>query len=407
MTQTRQVEELHGLYGTFTVSERVLQQIWLRQDFGYGDLRTASGKALEIIDSGSWNHGGGPDFKDASVRIGGELQTGDIEVHFKESDWELHGHNFNSGFDKVILHVVLHKTKRAERFSGGVKTKAGKALETFYLMPKLDCDLESYAETVALREMAAVDDMEWANAYMGLSEADRRAVLKDASRRRWHHKVRYAAKRLKSEGWSAACHQYLLEVLGYSQNRAPMSRIAQRYPLGLWETVAVGADEAYDSEKGYWACGGQRRANHPRRRLEDYTRFVSSKRNWPSALREELSSWPEVASRGSTSGFRRRTQLKDRQCRIHQAQFLKLAGKSRCNSAMVDAFLPLAQAEGLLESFGYWWHWPPGDWPDGQRSFLKQAGLCDRANLMCNGLAQGVLGLFLAGGWGSDCIDLP
>ena len=68
--------------------------------------------------------------------------------------------------------------------------------------------------------------------------------------------------------------------------------------------------------------------------------------------------------------------------------------------------MPLAQADGLLEAFGYWWHWPPGDRPDGQRSFLKQAGLCDRANPICNGLVQGVLELFVRGGTCSDCIDL-
>lgn len=406
MKQSRQVEELQGLYGTFTVPERVLQLIWLRQDFGGDDLRTTSGKTLEVVNPGILNHGGGPDFKSASLRIDGELRVGDIEIHFNEMDWPLHGHDSNPDFNSVILHVVLYEPKRSGRFFEGVKTREGKVLEAFCLLPHLDCDLESYAEAAALREMEAIDDLDWVNAYMGYPEGKRRAVLEAAGRRRWQQKVAYAGKRLKTEGWSAACHQYLLEALGYCGNRAPMSRIAQRYPLGSWEAKAVTAEKAYDSEKGNWARGGQRPANHPRRRLEDYARFVAIKSAWPKALREELSTWPETDEGSATSIFRRQIQLSDRQDRIHKTQLLKLAGVTRCNSVIVDAFLPLAQADGLLEAFGYWWHWPPGDRPDGQRSFLKQAGLCDRANPICNGLVQGVLELFVRGGTCSDCIDL-
>ncbi len=406
MTQARHLEELQGLYGTFTVSERVLQQIWLRQDFGGDDLRTASGKALEILNPGNWNHGGGPDFKDASIRINGELRVGDIEVHFNAVDWRLHGHDSNPDFNSVILHVVLHEPKPLGRFSKGVKTEEGRPLEAFCLLPQLDRDLESYAEAAALREMESVEDLEWVNVYMGLPEEKRRAVLEAAGRLRWQQKVAYAGKRLKTEGWSAACHQYLLEVLGYSRNRAPMSRIALRYPLESWEARAVDAGKAYDSEKASWACGGQRPANNPRRRLEDYSRFVAMKLGWPKTLREELTNWPRIEAGSSTSLFRRRTQLAFRQQRIHEALLLKLAGVSRCNSAVVDAFLPLAQADGVLEAFGYWWHWPPGDRPDAQISFLRQAGLCNRRNPICNGLVQGVLELFVRGDWSSDCIDL-
>lgn len=406
MSETRQVEELHGLYGAFTMSERVLQQIWLRQDFECLDLRTASGEALEIVDPGSWNHGGGPDFLNAVLRIAGELRTGDVEVHFYETDWQAHGHDLNSNFNKVVLHVVLFELRSLDRDIKPVKTEAGQVLETFYLMPKLHCDLESYAEAAALREMETVDHLEWVNAFMALDEATRRAILQRAGQQRWKQKVIYAKQRLESAGWRKACHSYLLEVLGYARNRLPMARIADRYPLELWESGAVAVEAAHASELGNWARGGQRPANNPRRRLMDYMDLVQAVPDWPGKLRTALQGLPGVTEEASTAAFRRRVGMPTLQAEFHDNQLRKVAGLTRCNTAMVDAFLPMAQAEGLLDSFWYWWHWPAGDRPDRQHQFLKKVGLCNRSNPLCNGWVQGVLQLFIEGGWQGDCIDL-
>ena len=64
---TNHVEEIQGLYGPFTLTERVVQKIWLRQDFATARLLTVSGKTLEVKDPGSWNLQEGPDFKEASL----------------------------------------------------------------------------------------------------------------------------------------------------------------------------------------------------------------------------------------------------------------------------------------------------------------------------------------------------
>jgi hypothetical protein len=407
MSKTRQVEELHGLYGPFTMSERILQQIWLRQDFDCLDLRTASGNSLEILDPGSWNHGGGPDFMGAVLRVAGELRAGDVEVHFYETDWQAHGHDHNSSFNNVMLHVVLYEPRLLSRDTRAVKTEADKPLETFYLMPRLHCDLESYVEVTALREMEAVDHLEWVNAFMAMDSAKRRAILERAGRQRWKQKVGYAKQRLQSAGWREACHACLLEVLGYARNRLPMVRIADRYPLELWESGGVEAEAVYAAEREHWARGGQRPANNPRRRLRDYLGLVQARRNWPEKLRTALQGLPAVAGEGATSIFRRRVGMSSLQEEFHHHLLGKVAGLSRCNTAMVDAFLPLAQAGDLLDSFWYWWHWPAGDRPDRQYQFLKKAGLCNKSNPLCNGWVQGVLQLFIEGGWRGDCIDLP
>ena len=87
--QVGEVQEIQGLYGAFTLTERVLQKIWLRQDFSTENLRTACGRSVEVVDPGRWNLLGGPDFKDARLCIDGRQVDGDVEVHFASSDVEL------------------------------------------------------------------------------------------------------------------------------------------------------------------------------------------------------------------------------------------------------------------------------------------------------------------------------
>lgn len=58
----RQVFEIQGLYGSYSVPESVHQNIWFNGDFNHKVLRTQSGKYLSILNPGCWNENAGPDF---------------------------------------------------------------------------------------------------------------------------------------------------------------------------------------------------------------------------------------------------------------------------------------------------------------------------------------------------------
>ena len=47
--QQDSVQEIQGLYGAFSVSERLLQKIWLRQDAAFSGAYTQSGKRIEVL----------------------------------------------------------------------------------------------------------------------------------------------------------------------------------------------------------------------------------------------------------------------------------------------------------------------------------------------------------------------
>lgn len=86
--------------------EQLLHYVWKHKLFPLRELRTSDGLTVEVIDPGLQNRDVGPDFFNAKVRIGGTLWVGNVEIHRKASDWYLHGHDRDSRYDSVILHVA-------------------------------------------------------------------------------------------------------------------------------------------------------------------------------------------------------------------------------------------------------------------------------------------------------------
>ncbi len=392
---TDHVEEIQGLYGPFTLTERVVQKIWLRQDFATAGLLTVSGKSLVVKDAGRWNLQEGPDFKEARLIVDGVEIVGDVEVHFNVSDWHHHQHQRDANFDRVVLHLVLHTERRNPN---PVQTSKGHVPELLYLMPLLNRDLESYAMDEALLELEQQDELEWVAQFIEKPSEERLRILRERAEARWQQKLRYAQQRLQAEGWEAACHGYALEVLGYSRNRAPMLRLAAKYPLATMRVDGINADGLFAEEAAQWKLNGLRPANHPRRRLEQYLEIVQQQAHWPDRLVACLKTFPHGEVSGSTSVFRKTVELPKRRTALSESIFSGALAEKRFNTMVVDAILPLATAAGILGGFSYWMHWSPGDSPDALRRFLKHAGVTNRQNPQSNGWNQGALALFLERG---------
>lgn len=399
MSESR-IQEMQGLYGPFTLTERVVQKIWLRQDFETAAMRTESGMPLRVIDPGRWNLQGGPDFKEARLEIAGQPVVGDVEVHFNVADWWAHAHAENANFDRVALHVVLSTNER-----GGppAETSRGGAPEVLHLLPLLNRDLEAYAADDALLELEQIDELEWVARFLERPWNERLRMVREQAARRWELKAAFAAKRLDNDGWAEACHQSCLEVLGYARNRATMSRLALRYPLSEWaKRVRRGScsptEEFYESADGEWRLAGLRPANHPRKRIAQYCEMVRRHGDWPERLRRELAAWPEGDGAASTPSFRKAHALRERFDGLRRNILGEGIGEKRAHTLMIDAFLPLAEAAGLMDAEACWRHWWPGDHPDALRRFFKQAELTSRRQPATNELVQGALALFIGRG---------
>lgn len=114
-------------------NEKTLQVLWAKNVFAGLDLRTTSGKRVQIFDPGKLNHLDGPDFNMAKVRIGDQVHFGAVEVHLENNNWYSHKHHLDPNYNAVILHVVVEDTVSKE-----VKTENEVSIPTLNVMPYLN-----------------------------------------------------------------------------------------------------------------------------------------------------------------------------------------------------------------------------------------------------------------------------
>ena len=99
------------------MNEHFLAFVWRRRLFQLPCL-TTDGQDLDIIHPCFLNHDGGPDFKEAKIRINGTLWHGHVELHVKSSDWYRHKHESDPAYDNVILHVVHEADEEVKNAPG-------------------------------------------------------------------------------------------------------------------------------------------------------------------------------------------------------------------------------------------------------------------------------------------------
>lgn len=112
--------------------ELVYHYLWKYKMAGR-PVQTVDGQSVEILSPGVHNDNSGPDFHDASIKIGGQQWVGNVEIHVKGSDWYRHGHDADHAYDSVILHVVAIDDRRALRPDGSeIPTAVVVLPENFY-----------------------------------------------------------------------------------------------------------------------------------------------------------------------------------------------------------------------------------------------------------------------------------
>jgi len=388
------VEEVQGLYGTFTFSEHLLQQIWARREFDGSNLVTQEGRRVEVIHPGRWNSLGGPDFKDARIRFDlGPVQSGDVELHLHAAGWRQHGHATDAAYDRVLLHVVLFP----EAAAPPAVAAGARPLPTLALLPHLHHALEEYAAESAIESLAGRPVPAIMARLRDLTPEALAGLLATRSRERWQQKVRYAALRLDRLGWVAACHHGALEVLGYRFNRAPMLDVAARYPLAAWSGGGADLRQVYAAMGDRWTLHGVRPANHPWVRLQQYTAWVEARPDWPDLVDAAIQDLPNPSWATEARVARRTHRLADLRAHLVARICAGRVGGTRLDNLICDGWLPLAAAHTGRDLFGLWWHWWPGDQPPQLRRVLRELGVfAGAARPAAHGPLQGLMAEILA-----------
>lgn len=101
------------------ITEEIISFLWKRSKFDLTDLVTSEGSPIVIQHNGFLNTNQGPDYEDARIIIGDQEWRGHVELHVKSSDWNRHGHQYDSKYDNVILHVVYEEDEKIKNSKGG------------------------------------------------------------------------------------------------------------------------------------------------------------------------------------------------------------------------------------------------------------------------------------------------
>lgn len=100
------------------MKEDFLHFLWRWRRFNAQTLVTTEGQTVDILHPGTPNEHAGPDFFNARLRIADTEWAGNVEMHLKASEWLAHGHDRDSAYDNVLLHVVWEEDQPIRRPNG-------------------------------------------------------------------------------------------------------------------------------------------------------------------------------------------------------------------------------------------------------------------------------------------------
>jgi len=248
---------------TTKIPEKFIYEIWKNQDL-HKKLYTEDGKELEILCRGEENiEFGGPDFKNARVKIGSITYVGDIEIDCFHADWKNHGHNINKRFNSVILHAVLNHEAN-QQF---VYTKEGRKVQTICIGSLLNENLrESIKKAILSEREKRMSRFPCEEMNHMINEKEKLDFLFDLGMHRFRKKIEKIFTRLKEikylselkitepvvnyeppqsfykntftasdfqdkEIWEQLFYELLFEALGYSKNQNIMLDLSKSVNL--------------------------------------------------------------------------------------------------------------------------------------------------------------------------------
>jgi hypothetical protein len=88
------------------MKEDFLHYLWKFKKFDTLNLKTYNQEEITISNVGQYLELAGPDFFNAQITIGNQKWAGNVEIHVRSSDWYIHHHEKDAGYENVILHVV-------------------------------------------------------------------------------------------------------------------------------------------------------------------------------------------------------------------------------------------------------------------------------------------------------------
>ena len=183
------------------------------------NLKTTEDEELTILSVGTRNYDSGADYSNARIKIGGTLWAGHVEIHVRASDWFRHQHQYDDGYNNVILHVVY------ENDTDMLK------MPTLEIKDKFDISLfHNYSKFVNSKNWIPCGELIGGIQRLTLlSWLDRMLV------ERLEHECKDLDLRLAANNndWEQTFYQRLMRYFGLKVNNDPFEYLSRILPLNL------------------------------------------------------------------------------------------------------------------------------------------------------------------------------
>lgn len=250
------------------MTEAFLQYVW-HHNMLEGPLYTTEGLPVVVERPGELNRDAGPDFFDARLEIGGVRWAGNVEVHIKSSDWNLHKHSSDKSYNNVILHVVYVN-------DADIVLENGKTMATLVIADAIpEQAWENYDDLMNPRDGSAIP------CASRLAEIPEMLFRNSQDRllvERMERKSDDAGRLLRESkgGWEQACYWLTARYFGGKTNAFPFELLAKVTPLGI---VAKIKDNPFRVEALYFGQAGLLEGEF----ADDYPQALQREYNYLSA----------------------------------------------------------------------------------------------------------------------------
>lgn len=279
--------------------EELIQWIWENRKFRQSGLSLIDGSALKIIDTGVLNHGSGPDFTSAKLRINDLLLYGNIEIHTDEEHWFGHSHNLDSNYNSVILHVVFNLSKSGRR----AVRKDGTEPLTFHLAPAIEKPLHQLLTNSRKQGIECSGNISFINQEV-FYEQVQKAKKEYFSFKAAQLMEYYDPELIPSEAWKKMFIISLYDHFGIPRNRKSMVEFAKmilddtnfQLPGSLTEFITYAEDFAFGKQsEQLWTFTGMRPSSRPEKRIRQAAALHHQIVQTPTdkILREGTALWQE------------------------------------------------------------------------------------------------------------------
>ena len=260
------------------MKESFLHFVWQYLHFDVRDLALETGEPVQIIRQGNYQTNAGPDFENCEIRVGDLRLIGNIEIHIKSSDWDLHKHYLDSYYDNVILHVVWEHDR-------DVVDSKGHRLPVITLKDRVATNvLFNYDQLLLGR-----DDILCASHLSTLSDLKKVEWLDKAMIARLNTKADGVMKRFhQNDGdWEETAYQLLLRNFGFKVNSEAFEGLAELLPFKI---VKKHIDQPHQLEALFYGQAGfldGQEDDYVQDLLKEY-RFLAHKYALPETSRTQL-----------------------------------------------------------------------------------------------------------------------